>query len=140
MIRYANKFDNKIIYELLIDFHTKVPNRLSLDISKWSATYVDSQLAKIYAGAGFVLIDDNCQGFLCAVKQPCFWIPETYVLQEAMWHGKNKKISLKLLQEYLKIGKKMLDNKEVLEVYFTSFNDVDYSRYNVKKIGNDWIM
>lgn len=140
MIRYANKFDNKTIHDLLIDFHQKVPNKLSVDVSKWSATYVDNQLANIYAGAGFVLIDDAGCGFLCAVKQPCFWIPETYTLQESMWHGKSKKIMLKLLHEYLKIGKQMLDKKEVLEVYFSSFNDVDYSKYGVKKIGNDWVM
>jgi hypothetical protein len=99
MIRLANKFDNEQIKEFLKDYHREYGNALSHQIDKWSSNYVDDQLAKIYAGLGFVLIEDD--GFLCAMRAPCFWIPNVYVLQETMWYAKSKKTSVMLIKKYI---------------------------------------
>ena len=129
-----------LIKELLIDFCITYKVGRSFDINRWSSTYINDQLTKIFAGAGFVLISEDKSGLLVAVKQPCFWLPNTYVLQEAMWHGKNKKTCIRLLKEYLKIGKAMKAKNEIIEVYFSSFKDVNYERFNVKKISYNWMM
>ena len=102
MIRLANKFDNEQIKEFLKEFHRKHGNALSLHIDKWSGSFVDEQLAKIYAGLGFVLIADD--GFLCAIKAPCFWIPKLWILQESMLFSTSKKTSVKLMKKYIEIG------------------------------------
>ena len=138
MIRLANKFDNERIKEFLIAFHEQHPNRLSMKKENWSSEYVDQQLSKIYAGAGFVLIADD--GFLCAIRSPCFWIPNVWTLQETMWFAKSKKNSLKLMKKYIEIGNEMKKNSEIEEFYISSFGDVDLSKIGATKICNDWVM
>ena len=140
MIRLANKFDNEAIKNLLVDFHRKIPNDLSKDITKWDFDLIDKQLLNIYAGMGFVLIDEDYKGFLCAVKTPCFWIPKVYTLQETMWHGKSKKVAYSLLKEYIKIGKKMKQNNEITEFYFSSFQDGNFEKLGAKKTSFQWVI
>jgi len=138
MIRLANKFDNEKIKEFLIAFHEQTPNRLSMKMDHWSSEFVDQQLAKIYAGLGFVLIDDD--GFLCALKAPCFWIPNLFVMQETMWFAKNKKTSVRLMKKYIEIGEEMKRKNEIVEFYISNFSDADLSKFGAKKICNDWVM
>ena len=138
MIRLANKFDNEQLKELLKDFHRDHGNALSHHIDKWSSTYVDSQLDKIYAGLGFVLLADD--GFLCAMRGPCFWIPNLWVLQETMWYAKSKKTSVRLIKEYIDIGKEMKDAGEIIEFYISNFSDADLSKFGARKVSNDWVM
>lgn len=138
MIRLANKFDNEQIKELLKEFHRKHGNALSLHIDKWSGTFVDEQLAKIYAGLGFVLIADD--GFLCAIKAPCFWIPKLWILQESMLFSTSKKTSVKLIKQYIKIGNEMKEKGEIVEFYISNFSDADLSKFGAIKIANDWVI
>lgn len=138
MIRLANKFDNEQIKEFLKEFHSKHGNALSHHIDKWSGNYVDEQLTKIYAGLGFVLIADD--GFLCALRGPCFWIPNLWVLQETMWYSKSKKTSVKLIKEYINIGKEMKNSGEIIEFYISNFSDADLSKFGATKIANDWVI
>ena len=138
MIRFANKFDNERIKDFLKDFHAKKGNALSSQINKWSSTFVDEQLSKIYAGLGFVLIAED--GFLCAIKAPCFWIPNLWVLQESMWHSASKKTSVKLIKKYIEIGNEMKARSEIIEFYISNFSDVDLSRFGAKKVCNDWVI
>ena len=121
MIRIANKFDNEQIKELLKDFHREHGNALSHHIDKWSSTYIDEQLAKIYAGLGFILLADD--GLLCAMRGPCFWIPNLWVLQETMWYSKNKKTSVRLVKAYISIANDMKRNGEIVEFYISNFSD-----------------
>lgn len=138
MIRLGNKYDIDTICNLLIDFHKKVDNNRSAQIQNWSKTYIVNQLTNVFAGAGFVLIDNNKQGFLCAVKNKCFWVDNTWVLQEVMWHSIDKKTGLKLIQEYIRIGKEMMANGTVSEVYFSSFGDANWAKMGAVKIANHW--
>jgi hypothetical protein len=138
MIRLANKFDNEKIKEFLKEFHCKHGNALSLHIDKWSSTFVDEQLTKIYAGLGFVLIAED--GFLCAIKAPCFWIPKLWVLQECMWYSKSKKTSVRLIKAYISIGKEMKEKGEIVEFYISNFSDADLSKFGATKVCNDWVI
>jgi len=137
-IRFASQFDNEKIKELLIDFYKTYKHPLVADVSRWSATHVDKVLTNIYAGMGFVLIDEEQTGFLVALRIPCLWIPETYQLQEAMWHGKTKKVKVKLLKEYLNIAKKWKQEGKVTEYYFNNYSDADFTKYKMKHIGKIW--
>ena len=138
MIRLANKFDNERIKEFLKDYHRDYGNALSHQIDKWSSTYVDEQLAKIYAGMGFVLIEDD--GFLCAMRAPCFWIPNVYVLQETMWYAKSKKTSVMLIKKYIELGKRMKRKGDITQFYISTYSDADLSKLGATKRSNDWVM
>ena len=142
MIRYANKFDLDTIYDLLKDFGKKYNNEFDIlncnhDSSK---EYVYKQLTNILSGYGFILIAEDKSGVLCALKTPSLWIKDAFILQEGMWHGFNKKTTLKLLKKYLEIGKQMKEDGIVKEVYFSSYTDIDYKKLKVKKLSYHWVM
>lgn len=136
MIRLANKFDNTKIWELLQDFCHQKRFNVSLDQSQWSESFVNQRLSMIYAGLGFVLIADD--GFLVAIKNPCFWLDGVFVLQEIMWHSKNKKTAVKLLKRFIEIGKEMIQTGEVKELHFASFENADFSKYGAAKHQTAW--
>ena len=138
MIRFANKFDNEQIKEFLKEFHRQHGNALSLHIHKWSGTFVDEQLAKIYAGIGFVLIADD--GFLCALRGPCFWIPNLWIMQEIMWYAKSKKTSVALIKKYIEIGNEMKKKGEIVQFYISNYSDADLSKLGATKLCNDWVV
>ena len=138
MIRLANKFDNEQIKEFLKDYHREYGNALSHQIDKWSSNYVDDQLAKIYAGLGFVLIEDD--GFLCAMRSPCFWIPNVYVLVETMWYARSKKTSVMLIKKYIELAKRMKHKGDITQFYISTYSDADLSKLGATKRSNDWVM
>ena len=113
MIRYANKYDNDKIIELLKDFAIKSDNPMTYNPLKWSKTYNEQILATLYAGSGFVLIDDEQTGILVAVKSPCFWLQNTYQLQEIMLTGYNKFVIARLIKEYVKIFLTIINKKKL---------------------------
>ena len=136
MIRYANKFDNHKIWELLKDFCYKKQFNVSLNESEWSEDFVNKRLSMIYAGLGFVLIAED--GFLVAIKNPCFWLDNVFVLQEIMWHSKSKKTAVALLKKFMEIGKEMVKSGEVREIHFASFEDSDFEKYGAIKHQTAW--
>jgi len=140
MIRLANKFDNKAIKKILVSFALTQDNNFSNDSKKWDFDYIENQLTKIYAGMGFVLIDDLESGFICAVKAPSFWFPNRYALYEMMWYSDSKKVAVELLNAYIEKGKEMIKTEEIVELHFSAFSDVDFSKYGAKKFTNDWVI
>jgi len=140
MIRYANKFDFEIICDLLQDYCTKYPNDSYKDSATWDREYAKKQLSIILAGAGFILIDDNNKGILAAVKVPSTWIPNVFVLQEIVWYGLTKRITVELLNKFLEIGSDMKDRGEVKDVGFTCNKEVEFNRFGLKKAGHNWVI
>lgn len=138
MIRFANKYDNDKIIELLKDFAIKSNNPLTNNPLAWSKTYVEQVLATLYAGHGFVLIDDNQTGILIAAKTPCFWLKDIYQLQEVMLHGNNKFVIARLIKEYIKIAKEMLEKKAINQAVMASYNDVKFEKYGMVKFEQHW--
>lgn len=138
MIRFANKYDNDKIIELLKDFAIKSNNPMTNNPLAWSKTYVEQVLATLYAGHGFVLIDDKQTGILVAARTQCFWLKDIYQLQEVMLHGKNKYVLFKLIKEYIKIAKDMLIKNEIQHAVMASYNDVKFEKYGMVKFEQHW--
>jgi hypothetical protein len=140
MIRYANKFDIDKICDLIRDFgllHKEECNFLQCDQEE-SKDKVVSHLLSLLAGSGFILIAEDFSGVLCALKTPSLWIKDAFILQETMWHGLNKKTTLRLLKKYLEVGEEMKANGIVQDVYFSSYKDIDYSKLKVKRLSYHW--
>lgn len=138
MIRYANKYDNNKIIDLIKDFAIKTDNPLSKNPLSWSKNYVESILNSLYAGQGFVLIDDECTGILVAVKAQSFWNQSVYQLQETMLHGKTNIVIARLIKEYLKIAKDMINKNQINQAVMSSYPDIDLSKFGLKLLEHHW--
>lgn len=138
MIRFANKYDNDKIIELLKDFAIKSDNPMTNNPMAWSKTYIEQVLSQLYAGRGFVLIDNEYTGILVAAKIPSFWIKDIFILQEVMLHGLNKMVIARLIKEYIKIAKDMLNKHEINLAEIASYDDYGYERYGLKKLEQHW--
>ena len=134
MIRYANKYDIDKIIELLKDFAIKTDSQLKGNPLDWSKTYVMQLITNIMAGQGFILIDDEQTGILIAFKNHCFWNDKSIQLQEVMLHGLNKFVIARLIKEYIKIAQQLLINKEINQATMSSFDDLKFERYGMKKL------
>lgn len=138
MIRYANKYDNNKIIDLIKDFAIKTDNPLSKNPLSWSKNYVESILNSLYAGQGFVLIDDECTGILVAVKAQSFWNQSVYQLQETMLHAKTNIVIARLIKEYLKIAKDMINKNQINQAVMSSYPDIDLSKFGLKLLEHHW--
>ena len=138
MIRYANKYDNNKIIDLIKDFAIKTDNPLSKNPLSWSKNYVESILNSLYAGQGFVLIDDECTGILVAVKAQSFWNQSVYQLQETMLHGKTNIVVARLIKEYLKIAKDMINKNQINQAVMSSYPNIDLSKFGLKLLEHHW--
>lgn len=136
MIRIANKFDSKKIYELLQDFCYVKKFKVHENESEWSEEFVNQRLSMIFSGLGFVLLADD--GLLVAVRNPCFWLKDTFVLQEIMWHSKTKKTAVALIKKFLEIGQEMVEKGEVKEIHFACFGDTDFGKFGARKHQTAW--
>lgn len=138
MIRFANKYDNDKIIELLKDFAIKSNNPLTNNPLAWSKTYIEQILFTLYAGRGFVLIDNEQTCILVAAKTECFWLKDIYQLQEVMLHGTNKFVIARLIKEYVKIAKEMLEKKQINQAVMSSYEDLRLERYGMVKLEQHW--
>ena len=138
MIRFANKFDFPVMYDLLEHFCKLHRFEILKDEAKWSKDYVFKQLSMVLAGVGFILIAEDGSGFLVAMKAPCFFIEGAYYLHEIIWHSKNDKTSLKLFKRFIEIGNEMKKSGEIKEAHFSCFTDSDFTRYGATKLQNTW--
>ena len=138
MIRFANKYDNDKIIELLKDFAIKSNNPMTNNPLVWSKTYIEQILANLYAGLGFVLIDEDQTGILIAYKSPCFWLKNIYQLQEVMLTGTNKIVIARLIKEYTKIAREMLNKNEIQQAVIGSYKDLGFERYGMIKLEQYW--
>lgn len=138
MIRQANKYDIDKIIELLKDFAIKTDSQLKGSPLDWSKTYVMQLITNIIAGQGFILIDDKQTGILIAFKNHCFWNDKSIQLQEVMLHGYNKFVIARLIKEYIKIAKELLNKKEINQATMSSYNDLKFERYAMSKLEYIW--
>ena len=138
MIRQANKYDIDKIIELLKDFAIKTESQLKGSPLDWSKTYVTQLITNIIAGQGFILIDNEQTGILIAFKNNCFWNDKSIQLQEVMLHGYNKFVIARLIKEYIKIAKELLRKKEINQATMSSYDDLKFERYGMKKLEYTW--
>ena len=138
MIRQANKYDIDKIIELLKDFAIKTESQLKGSPLDWSKTYVTQIITNIISGQGFILIDEEQTGILIVYKNHCFWNDKSIQLQEVMLHGYNKFVIARLIKEYIKIAKELLEKKEINQATMSSYNDLKFERYGMKLIEHHW--
>jgi hypothetical protein len=138
LIRQANKYDIDKIIDLLKDFAIKTDSQLKGSPLDWSKTYVMQLITNIIAGQGFILIDDKQTGILIAFKNHCFWNDKSIQLQEVMLHGYNKFVIAKLIKEYIKIAKELLNKREINQAIMSSYNDLKFERYGMNKLEYIW--
>lgn len=138
MIRLANKFDIDAIVQHLKEFAIESKNPLTNNPLLWSKTHTEAILASIFAGQGFILIDEEKNGILVAVKTQCFWLKDVWQLQEVMLHSRSKILSARLVKEYVKISKEMLAKNEISQAVLASYLDCDYSRWGLSKFELHW--
>jgi hypothetical protein len=138
LIRFANRYDNDKIIELLKDFAIKSNNPLTNNPLAWSKTYIEQILAALYAGHGFVLIDDNQTDILVAARVESFWLKNIWQLQEVMLTANNKFVVARLIKEYIKIAKDMLNKGEINQAIMASYKDLGFERYGMVKLELHW--
>ena len=140
MVRLANKFDLETICDLLQNYCREYPNDSYKNAETWNREFAKKQLFPILAGAGFILIDEKNKGILIAAKVSSFWIPNVYILQELVWFGLTKRVSMELLNKFLEMGDEMKDKGEVQDVCFTCINEVKFERLGLRKAGHNWVI
>jgi hypothetical protein len=138
LIRFANKYDNNKIIELLKDFAIKSNNPLTNNPLAWSKTYIEQILATLYAGHGFVLIDDNQTDILVAARVESFWLKNIWQLQEVMLTGNNKFVIARLIKEYIRIAKDMINKGEINQAIMASYENLGFERYGMVKLELHW--
>jgi len=138
LIRLANRYDNDKIIELLKDFAIKSNNPLTNNPLAWSKTYIEQILATLYAGHGFVLIDDNQTDILVAARVESFWLKNIWQLQEVMLTGNNKFVIARLIKEYIRIAKDMINKGEINQAIMASYEDLGFERYGMVKLELHW--
>jgi hypothetical protein len=116
--------------------HTKNP--MANNPMVWSKTYVENVLNHLYAGHGFVLVDNDVTGILVAFKSPAFWSDKIYQLQETMLHGKSKFVIARLIKEYIRIAKNMINKGEINQAIMASYEDLGFERYGMVKLELHW--
>lgn len=138
MIRLANRYDNDKIMELLREFCFNSNNPITNDSFNWSKTYTEQILNTLYAGRGFVLIDEKQTGILIAAKFQSFWRQDKIQLQEIMLHSNSKFVIVRLIKEYMKIAKEMLNKNEIQQAIMASYEDYGFERYGMIKLEQHW--
>lgn len=138
MIRFANKYDNDKIIELLKNFAIESKSKLASNPLSWSKTHVMQVITSIIAGQGFILIDEEQTGILVAIKIPYLWNKDIIQLQEVMLCGNNKIVIARLIKEYIKVAKEMLNTNKIHQAVLASFIDMDYARFGLKKLETNW--
>jgi hypothetical protein len=138
LIRFANRYDNNKIIELLKDFAIKSNNPITNNPLAWSKTYIEQILATLYAGHGFVLIDNNQTDILVAVRTESFWLQNVWQLQEVMLTANNKFVVARLIKEYIRIAKDMINKGEITQAIMASYKDLGFERYGMVKLELHW--
>ena len=138
MIRLANRYDNDKIMELLRKFCFNSKNPITNDPFNWSKTYTEQILATLYAGHGFVLIDDNQTDILVAARTESVWLQNVWQLQEVMLTANNKFVVARLIKEYVKIAKDMINKGEITQAIMASYKDLGFERYGMVKLEQHW--
>jgi hypothetical protein len=55
-----------------------------------------------------------------------------------MLHGYNKFVIARLIKEYIKIAKELLIKREINQATMSSYDDLKFERYGMKKLEYIW--
>jgi N-acetylglutamate synthase-like GNAT family acetyltransferase len=121
MIREANRYDIPILLDMVREYNKEVLIKANHNVELHDPQYVSNLLFTIIKCNGFILIDDDMNGFLVAIKMKNIWFPKMYELHELAWwvdvDHRNGSLGGKLWLEFNKKANQLLDNKEINVIY-----------------------
>lgn len=85
MIRSATPFDMPALVGLMRDYVAEAPMETLKDSSVHNQAHIESLLASLMAGRGFILIDNEGRGFIAAMVIQNVWCPSILELHELAW-------------------------------------------------------
>lgn len=85
MIRAATPFDMPALVSMMRGYAKEIPPKILKDPSLHNQAHIESLLASLMAGRGFILIDDDGRGFIAAIFNQNLWCPSIYELNELAW-------------------------------------------------------
>ena len=125
MIRKATPFDMPALVSMMRGYAKEIPMETLKDASLHDQAHIESLMASLMAGRGFILIDDLHRGFIAAVINQNTWCPSVYELNELAWWGmpehRGGTVGGRLWKKFDLLAQDLLDNKRV-QVICTSLN------------------
>jgi hypothetical protein len=85
MIRTATPFDMSTLVGLMRGYVAEAPMETLKDPSLHNQAHIESLLASLMAGRGFILIDDDGRGFIAGMVIQNVWCPSICELHELAW-------------------------------------------------------
>ena len=117
MIRKANKYDLPHLVEMMREYANESPTQMQNNPEQNNASYVQDLFFSLIVGKGFILVDENLNGFIAAIKIRNIWRPSVYELHELAWWVKPEKrnttLGGRLWNKFNDTANTMLENKEI---------------------------
>ena len=85
MIRKATPIDMPALIEMMRGYVAEAPMDTLKDVSLHNQRHIEELLSSLIAGRGFILIDEECRGFIAAMIIINVWCPTVYELHELAW-------------------------------------------------------
>lgn len=147
MIRQANKFDIKVIIELLKQYRETAP----LDVLKNAddEEYITQLLSGLLAGSGIIFLaekDDLVIGMLIAAIIPNIWNPKARQCSEvAYWVNPEYRggtAAYRLIAAYMSECDAMVKQRKIQFYTMTKMvnsPDLKYSKFGFSKLEETWV-
>ena len=117
MIREANKHDMPALLQMMRDYSTQTPVPALQTAAAHDEAHVVNLMTQMMAGRGFVLIDNECRGFIAALITTNVWCPEVYELHELAWWVKpehrNGTVGGRLWKEFDRLATDLIDDGRI---------------------------
>ena len=117
MIREATPFDMPALIEMMRGYVSEAPMETLKDSSLHNQVHIESLLTGLMFGRGFILIDDQCRGFIAAIINSNVWCPSIMELHELAWWVKPEyrggAVGGRLWLEFDTMAQDLLDNGRV---------------------------
>lgn len=117
MIREANPFDMPALMGMMRGYVAEAPMETLKDSSLHNQAHIESLMASLMAGRGFILIDDEGRGFIAAMVNQNVWCPSVYELHELAWwvrpEHRGSTIGGRLWKNFAEKAQDLLDNGRV---------------------------
>jgi len=117
MIREANKHDMPALLQMMRDYSIQTPVPALQAAAAHDEAHVANLMTQMMAGRGFVLIDNECRGFIAALITTNVWCPEVYELHELTWWVKpehrNGTVGGRLWKEFDRLATDLIDDGRI---------------------------
>ena len=149
-IRTSTRQDDDAIIDALKEFADYQPlGRLQVEAKEYNDHHIRKILDAI-RGNGMILIaqskEGDVAGVFMSIITPDIWLPNMKIMNELVWwvcpHYRNTSAGLRLLKEYTKIGKKMVDSGKIATFTMTLLDnspEIDLEKRGWDKIETNYV-